>query len=448
MKKVRIGAGTGFYGDTIRPAIQSVTEGNIQYLCFDALAELTMAILQKDKEKDPNLGFTKDLSLFMRQLIPLCAEKGVKMLTNAGGVNPRGAKRVIEKIIEELELNLKVAVVTGDDLLESLNEFKQRDLLVNMQDGKRFDPDLHRVAFANAYLGAEPLVEALAQGADIVITGRTTDAAQFAAPLIYEFGWKKDEWDKLARAMTIGHLMECSAQSVGGNFSGDWKSIDLINIGYPIAEVEENGEAIITKTPNSGGLVSVNTLKEQLLYEVHDPYNYILPDVVVNIADTKLEQVDENMVRVYGTSGKPATNSYKVLIGYENGYIGEATIGYSWPDALEKAKRAAEIIVAHIKEENIKYEDIHISYIGYDSFHGPLAEPDPNLNEVDLRIAIHTKSKQDAARLGRLIPPLGLNGPPFSSGLGGIRRPRGLYGICPILVPKEIVNEKITVEVT
>nr|WP_309099457.1 acyclic terpene utilization AtuA family protein [Fredinandcohnia onubensis] len=445
MKKIRIGAGTGFYGDTIRPAIQSVKEGNLNYLCFDALAELTMAILQKDKQRNPDLGYTKDLEPMMRQLLPLCAENRVKILTNAGGINPLGAKKVVDKVVNELGLDLKVAVVVGDDVTNHLEYFKQNNLLVNMQSGERFNPEEHQISFANAYLGARPLVEALEKGADIVITGRTTDSAQFAAPLIYEFGWAWDDWDRLARAMTLGHLMECSAQSTGGNFSGDWRSINMVNIGYPIAIVDENGEAIMTKTPNSGGLVSKDTLKEQLLYEVHDPYNYILPDVIVNLADTQFEEIEKDHVRVFGTTGKPAPDSYKVLIGFENGYLGEAILGYCWPDALEKAQRAAEILVAQMELENIQYEDIHISYQGYNSFHGPLAKPDPEINEVDLRIAIHAKTKKDAARLGRLVPPLGLNGPPFSGGMSGMRKPRGLLGICPILVPKAIIDEHIKV---
>lgn len=446
MKRVRVGAATGFYGDSIWPAIKSLKAGNLDYLCFDALAELTMAILQKDRQRYPELGFARDIEPFMRQVLPLCAEKGVKVMTNAGGVNPRGAKRVVEQVIDELELNLRVAMVSGDDLMDHLEDLEKQNLLVNMQNGESFDPEEHSITFANAYLGARPLVEALAQGADVVLSGRTTDAAQFAAPLIYEFGWAWNDWDRLARAMTLGHLMECSGQAVGGNFSGDWQSVDLINIGFPIAEVDENGEAIMTKAPGTGGLVSRDTLKEQLLYEVHDPFNYVLPDVVVSLGDTCFEDVDKDRVRVYGAKGKPATGTYKALIGYSNGYLAEAIIGYSWPDALEKAERAAEILVAHIKRAGIQFEDLHISYMGYNSMHGPLADPDPDLNEVFLRAAVWTKTREDAQRVGRLVPPLGLSGPPFSVS-GGMRRPRGLLGICPILVPKEMVEEQIKVEV-
>jgi hypothetical protein len=446
MKTVRVGAATGFYGDTIWPAIQSLKEGELDYLCFDALAELTMAILQKDRQRDPELGFARDVEPFMRQVLPLCAEKGVKVMTNAGGVNPRGAKKVVEQVIEDLGLDLRVAVVSGDDLMNRLEELEGRDLLVNMQNEERFDPEEYSVTFANAYLGAPPLVEALGQGADIVLSGRTTDAAQFAAPLIHEFGWAWDDWDRLARGMALGHLMECSGQAVGGNFSGDWQSLDLINIGFPIAEVDEDGEAIMTKAPNTGGRVSRDTLKEQLLYEVHDPFNYVLPDVVVRLGDMRLDDVGEDRVHVYGVTGKPAPDAFKAILGYSNGYLAEAIIGYSWPDALEKAERAAEILIAHMKRAGIQFDNFHVSYMGYNSMHGPLAEPAPDLNEVFLRLAVRTKTREEAQRVGRLVPPLGLSGPPFSVG-GGMRRPRGLLGMCPILVPKEMVEERIKVEV-
>lgn len=448
MKKVRIGAGTGYYGDTLWPALEIVKNGNVDYLCFDCLAELTMAILQKDHQRNPEYGYTKDFGNYMKELLPICIEKGIKIVTNAGGVNPYGAKRKIESVLNELGLSCKISVVTGDNLIDFVDELKEQDLLVNMQNGAKFLPNEHEIAFANAYLGARPLVEALKNGADVVISGRTSDAAQFAAPLIYEFGWEWDAWDELARAMTIGHLMECSGQAVGGNFSGDWESVDFVNIGFPIAEVDETGESIITKVPGTGGLVSKDTLKEQLLYEVHDPYNYILPDVVVNIADTKLEDIGKDMVRVYGTTGKPATDTYKALIGYNNGYLGEAVISYSWPDALKKAKRASEILIANMERAKIEYEDVHVSFMGYDSLHGPLSNPDPNLNEVYLRLAIHAKTKDDANRFGRLVPPLSLSGPPFNAMSGGMRKPRQLLGICPILIPKEMVDSKVRVEVS
>ncbi|WP_342430949.1 acyclic terpene utilization AtuA family protein [Neobacillus sp. FSL H8-0543] len=447
MKKIRIGAATGFYGDSIIPAIPSITDGNIDYLCFDALAELTMAILQKDRQKNPEWGYTKDIGPFMETLLPLCVEKKVKILTNAGGINPLGAKKVVDEIIKRLNLDLKVAVVYGDDMMSNLEELKQNNLLVNMQSKESFKHNDYELLFANAYLGAKPLVEALQQGADIVISGRTIDAAQFAAPMIYEFGWEWDDWDRLAKGMTIGHLMECSGQAVGGNFSGDWRSIDLINIGFPIAEVDELGEAIITKAPGTGGLVSRDTLKEQLLYEVHDPYNYILPDVVVNIADTCLEDIGENQVRVYGSTGKPATDTYKALIGYADGYMAEAIFGYSWPDALEKAKSASEILIAHMERDKLLYEDIDISYIGYNSMHrSVINEPDPDLNEVFLRLAIKVRKRSDGTRLSRIVSPLGLSGPPFLAGMLGRGRATQLLGICPILIPKELVEKQVKVE--
>ncbi len=445
-KKIRIGAATGYYGDSIWPAIKSAREGNIQYLCFDALAELTMAILQKDRQKNADGGFAKDLVPFMQQLLPICKEKGIKILTNAGGVNPHSAKRAVQQVVKDLGLDLKVAVVAGDDLMDQIGVLTEQELFINMQSGRAFDPLAHEIRFANAYLGAKPLVDALSRGADIVISGRTTDAAQFAAPMIYEFGWQWDDWDLLAKAMTIGHLLECSGQAVGGNFSGDWKSIDFMDIGYPIAEVDESGEAVITKVPNSGGLVSRDTLKEQLLYEIHDPFHYVLPEVVVNIASTQLEDIGENQVRVYGTMGKPAPQMYKALIGYANGFMGEATRGYCWPDALEKAQRTAEIVQEHLNRADVHYKNIDVSYLGHNSLQGVLASNSAELNEVFLRIAIHVESRHEAEKLGKIMNALTLSGPPFTAG-GGAQKPRELLGICPILVPKEIIDQNIVVEV-
>lgn len=447
MKSIKLATGTGFYGDSIRPAIESVKKGNIDYLCFDALSELTMAILQKDYKRDSTKGFTKDFESNMRVLLPLCLKNNVKIMTNAGGVNPYGAKRALDKVIKDLGLDCKIAVVSGDNIMGDLKDLDDKNLLFTMQDNKKIELSKHDVSFANAYIGAEPLVNALEKGADIVISGRTTDAAQFAAPLMYEFDWSRDDWDIIAKGMTVGHLMECSSQATGGNFSGDWKNINLFNVGYPIAQVYENGEAIISKTPESGGSVSKDTLKEQLLYEVHDPFNYILPDVVVNIADTKLEDVGDNKVRVYGTTGKPATKNYKALIGYNNGYMGEAIVGYSWPDALDKARCTSKILIEYMKQEKVEYYDIDVSYLGYDSLHKSLSNNDENLNEVYLRIAIHTETKEEASRLGRLLPQLSLGGPPSASGFGGQRKSRSLFGLWSVLIPKSIIDKNIKVEV-
>src|SRR5436305_1107683 len=307
-----------------------------------------------------------------------------------------------------------------------------------------------RLLFANAYLGARPLVEALDAGADIVLTGRVADAALFLAPLVYELGWRWDDWDRLAQGIVVGHLLECSAQDSGGNFGGDWRSIpDLAHVGYPIAEVWENGDAVITKAPGTGGRVNFDTLREQLLYEVHDPSHYLTPDVDVDMTTLHMEEIGPDQVRVTGATGRLAPATLKIVAGYEDGYMGQAIIGYAWPDALAKAYLAAQIILQQMKRVGLQAEETLIEYMGYNSISGPLADPThaKDLNEVYLRIAVRCADKREAAKLGRLVPPLGLSGPPFISGAGGMIEPRGLLGIWPTLAPRAVIEEYIRVSV-
>lgn len=417
-KTVRIGAGMGFYGDTIRPALEVAKKGDVQYICFDALAELTMAILEKARKKDPSKGFTNDITLTMKTLLPECYPKGIKLITNAGGINPKGAAQEVIRVAEELGFHdLKVGVVTGDDIHNRIGELQEKGIdFVEMGTGELLEKYKDRMLFASVYLGAQPIVEALRQGADVIVTGRTTDTAQFAAPLIYEFGWDFDEWNKIGAAILLGHLLECSGQASGGNFSGDWWNIEGIDqIGYPIGEVHEDGTFYITKAPGTGGKINVDTVKEQFLYEIHDPSNYITPDAIVDFTTAILEDVGPDRVKVSNVTGKPAPPTLKALIGYENGWSGEGMLGYTWPHALEKARKAEQILRTQIEKHGIQANAIHTSFLGYNSMHGPMAKQvqTDELNEVYLRIAIQTDEKGEAAKLGRLLPPLAINGPPF-----------------------------------
>lgn len=453
MKKVRIGAGQGFYGDTIYGALNMAKYGNVQYICFDTLAELTMAILQKDRLKNPNGGYTKDITVTMETLLPYVKEKGIKLITNAGGINPEGARDEVFRVAKKLGISgIKVGIATGDNIYPYLDEWQQDGVDFKQYGNEAtFDEIKDKLLFASAYLGAKPIVEALKGGADIVITGRTTDTAQFLAPLIYELGWDEADWDKLAQGILLGHLMECSGQASGGNFSGDWWNVpDMENIGYLIAEVSEDGSAILTKPDNTGGRVSVDTLKEQFLYEIHDPSTYITPDVIADFSDVRFVQEGENRVRVSGVKGRPRPATLKTLMGYENGYMGQGLIGYSWPDAFAKAKKADEIIRKQIELYGIEVDDILTEYVGYNSIHGPLARPidEENLNEIYLRVAVRTKDKKTADRFGRLFPPLALNGPPFVGGLSGMFSVRQLLGLWSALLPREIIENNIQVSVT
>jgi hypothetical protein len=339
-------------------------------------------------------------------------------------------------------------VVTGDDILERLSQWREQGMsLSHMEDGRPIDDVLPRISFANAYLGAWPIVEALRQGADIVITGRTTDSAQFLAPLIYEFGWEKDDWDRLAQGILMGHLMECSGQVTGGNFSGDWQAVeDMDRLGFPISEVGENGEFVITKAEGTGGLVSKATVKEQMLYEIHDPAAYLTPDVILDMTQVLLEEAGPHRVRVSGARGKPCPDTLKVVMGYPDGYVGQAMAGYSWPNALEKAQAADRIVRKQLERLGWQYEEVQTEYLGYNSLHGPLSTlPEENLNEVYLRMAVRTPKKEEAARFPRLFPPLALSGPPTMSGIGGMTAPRELFGMWSCLIPRKVVESGVQV---
>jgi hypothetical protein len=450
MKKVRIGAAQGFYGDTLEPAIETAKRGEIQYLCFDCLAELTLAILAKDRARDPDTGYTKDVPSAMRALLPLAREKGFKILTNGGGINPLGAWREVIRVARELGLeDLKVAVVTGDDILPRLAELKEKGVsLQDLETGRSFDSLKAPLMFANVYLGAWPIVEALRQGADVVITGRTTDTAQFLAPLIFEFGWGEEDWDRLAQGILMGHLMECSGQSTGGNFSGNWWEIgDLDRIGFPVAEVESDGTFVLTKTEGTGGLVCVDTVKEQMLYEIHDPAAYVTPDVIADFTTVTLKDVGPNRVLVKGAKGKPRPDVLKAVMGYEDGYMGQVMIGYAWPDAMKKARAAERIIRSIMARRGWEYEEIHTSFVGYNSLHGPTVQGrEEELNEVYLRMAVRAKTRADASKFFRLFPPLALNGPPGLGGLTGVET-RQLVGMWSSLIPRELIENSVEIHV-
>ena len=451
MKSVRIAGGLGFYGDSWRPIKASIERGNVQYVASDHLAELTLAILQKDRQRDPKLGYTRDLVPMLADMLPIAVPRGIKFILNAGGLNPLAAREVLLSALRKFGLKLKVGVVLGDAVQERLDELREAGVaLAHMDTGEDIATVRERIVFASAYLGARPLVEALEAGADIVLTGRVADAALFLAPMVYELGWRWDEWDKLAQGMVVGHLLECSGQATGGNFGGDWRSIpDLAHIGYPIAEVWENGDALITKAPGTGGRVNFDTLREQLLYEVHDPGHYMTPDVDVDMTTLRMEEVGPDEVRVTGATGGPAPEMLKIVAGYEDGVMGQAMLGYAWPDAMAKAQAAAAIIQQQMSEIGLRAEETIIEYIGYNSIHGPLADPThvDDLNEVYLRIAVRCADKREAAKLGRLFPPLALSGPPFIGGAGGMMEPRGLLGIWPTLAPRGIIEEYVRVSV-
>lgn len=452
MKQVKIGAGQGFYGDIIEPALDLAENTDVQYLAFDTLAELTLAILQKDRQKDPSLGYTKDITRTARTLLPYVHEKGIKLITNAGGLNPEGARLEVMRVAKQLGISrLKIGVATGDDLFHRLDELERAGVdLSDTDTGRPLEEVRDRLLFASAYLGARPIVEALEQGADVVITGRTTDTAQFLAPAVFELGWRWDDWDKLAQGLVLGHLMECSGQVTGGNFSGDWWNIeDLDRIGYPLAEVSEDGSFVITKAPGTGGRVSVDTVREQLLYEIHDPRRYITPDAIVDLTTVRLEDDGPDRVKVSGAKGSPAPPTLKAIMGYSNGFMGMGMVGFSWPNALSKAKRAADIVRKQADRMGIQYEEFSADFLGVNALHGPAAPilDEDFINEVFLRVTIRTKDRAEAEKIGRLLPPLVLNGPPGVAMMPFAARPRELIGLWSFLVPRELIESQVRVSV-
>lgn len=450
MKSVRIGAGQGFYGDTPQGAIAVAQRGEVSYICCDALAELTMAILQKDRLRDPGAGFARDLPDFMRALLPIAREQRIRIITNAGGMNPAAAAAAVRGVADELGIaGVRVATVTGDDITGSIDELLAAGVdLRNMDTGADLATVRDRVVFGVAYLGAQPVVEALRLGADVVVTGRVADASLFVAPMVHELGWGWDDWDRLAAGVVLGHLMECSGQATGGNFSGDWWNIpDLDRIGYPVCEVSEDGSALLTKPAQTGGRVSVDTVSEQLLYEVLDPRRYLNPDVVADFTSVRLEQVATDTVSVREVRGSARPARLKAVFGYLDGWLGAATIGYSWPQALAKARHAAVLIDRLAERAGVVPVEQVVEYIGVDSLHGDAADVAnaAAANEVVLRVAGRFAAEADARAFPRLAIPLALNGPPFIGGGAAPQPPRALLGVWPALLPRERVEDQVVV---
>ncbi len=453
MKTIRVGAGLGFYGDSWQPVRASLERGGVQYIASDHLSELTLAILQKDRQKDPSAGYARDAVPMLTELWPLAAKSGVKFVLNAGGLNPHGARDAIARAFRDKGWKATIATVSGDSVLERIDELRGAgEQLAHMDTGGDISAVRERMLFANAYLGAQPIAEALAKGADIVLTGRVADAALTLGPLAHEFGWKWDDWDRMAAGLTLGHLLECSGQGSGGNFgsAGEWARVpDYAHLGYPIAEVSEDGTALFTKPPGTGGRISFDTIRQQLLYEVHNPHAYFSPDVVLDMGTLKFDDLGGDEVRISGASGAARPKTLKVVAGYQDGWMGTGMIGFAWPEAYAKCEKSAEIIGTLVKERGWAVEETNVEYVGYDSLLGSNADPTyrDQLNECFLRMTIRTRDKRVADGFGRLFPWLGLSGPPYVGSLKGIQPAKELLGIWPTLVKRELVEKNMRIEV-
>ncbi len=447
---VRVAAGQGFWGDWLEAPRRQVEGGAVDYLMLDYLAEVTMSILQKQKERAPALGYARDFVGAVDSVLPAVTERDVRVIANAGGVNPKACAQAVLGLADQRGARgrLTLGVVTGDDLLSRLDElFAAGHELRNMDSGEPLATVRERVLSANAYLGSAPIVEALGRGAHIVITGRSTDTALTMAPLRYEFGWRADDWNRLAAGIVAGHIIECGAQCSGGNCLYDWESIpDLANVGYPIVEAREDGAFDIMKHPGTGGRISVPSVTEQLVYEMGDPRSYITPDVVADFTTIRIEQAGGDRVRVTGIEGRPPTDKLKVSIAYRAGYKAVGTLVYAWPDALAKAQRADRVLRERMERARLTLDAIVTEYVGASACHGPLVPPRDDHPEVQLRIGVRSEDEESVERFTREIVPLVLNGPPSVTGFAGGRpKVEEIVAYWPALIDKTVVRPVVDI---
>jgi hypothetical protein len=450
-EKIRIASGQGFWGDMLDAPVRQVKGGQIDYLMLDYLAEVTMSIMQKQRARDPRAGYARDFVPLMREILPDCVEKNIRVTANAGGVNPVGCAEAVRDVARELGLGgrLRIGTVTGDDIMERLDDLLSRGIeLRNMDTGEPLSKVRDAIQSANVYLGAWPMVEALNGGAQVVITGRATDTGLTLAPAIHEFGWRADDWNLLSAGTIAGHIIECGAQASGGNCQYDWQSIpDLAGVGFPIVEAAPDGTFVVTKHEGTGGIVSIPSIKEQLVYEMGDPHEYITPDCVADFTSIRLEDAGKDRVRVHGIKGQPATEFLKVSISYSAGYKAVGTLVYSWPDAYAKARAADGILRARLERLGLRFDQILTEFVGANATHGRLAgEPSADLPEVQLRVGVRGTDRASVERFTKEIAPLILTGPPGVTGFAGGRpKVEEIVAYWPALIPKTEIEARVEV---
>jgi hypothetical protein len=446
VKKIRIGSGAGFSGDRLEPALDLMEKGQLDYIIFECLAERTIALAQERKLKRPDQGYNELLEYRMTKILPLAARHRVKVITNMGAANPGAAARVVRYLAEELGIrNLKIAAVLGDDVFGQIEKYQ--DLSI-METGQKLSALCKSLISANAYIGAEGIVTALKNGADIVITGRVADPSLVVGPLAFEFGWSQEDYTMLGKGTLAGHLLECGAQVSGGYFADPgYKDVpDLWNVGFPIAEVSENGEIMITKLEETGGLVSPATVKEQILYEIHDPASYLTPDVIADFSQVSVTELKANQVLVSGATGRPKSGFYKTSVGYKDCFIVEAEISYGGSGAYERASLAGEIISRRLEYLKVPVEELRMDYIGVNSLYKDAISKAQNgansdFKDVRLRVTARTLQKEDAVRIGYEVESLMTNGP---AGGGGVRvHVKDNVSIVSLLVPASEIQLKV-----
>ena len=444
MKKIRLGSGAGYSGDRIEPAVELAEKGEIQYLCFECLAERTIAIAQQAKMKDPAQGYDALLAARMEAVLTICHKKGIKIITNMGAANPQAGAAKIKQIAEKLNIKgLKIAAVSGDDVLAAI---RNQELTIE-ETGAKLSTIKDKLVSANAYLGVAPIIEALQAGADIVITGRVADPALFIAPLVYEFGWSLDDWNLMGQATVIGHLLECAGQVTGGYFADPgFKDVPGVgHLGFPIAEVGADGSLVITKVESAGGMVTLATCKEQLLYEIHNPKTYFTPDVVADFTGVKMEQIGKDQVRVSGGTGGAKTGLLKVSLGYVDSYIGEGQISYAGPGAVNRGQLALDIVKERLEFMGVKMQENRYDLMGVDSLHGEKLSAGHDPYEVRVRVTGRTETMAEAVRIGNEVETLYTNGP--AGGGGAWKSAREVVAMVSVIVPDSVVNYSVQYEV-
>ncbi|MDH3403253.1 MAG: DUF1446 domain-containing protein [Acidobacteriota bacterium] len=452
MRAVRIGNGQGFWGDSVDAPVELLRGGEIDYIGMDYLAEVTLSIMMRQKLKDPAAGYATDFIGFVRRVLPELVERNVKVICNAGGLNPQGARARVFEVARELGVGgFKVGVVEGDDILPRLPELiAAGHELANMETGEPIAPIVDRVTSANAYLGARGVVEALGAGALIVLCGRITDTALALAPMAHEFGWDFEDWDRLSAGTIAGHVIECGAQCTGGNFSRWWEVPDLWNVGYPVVEAHEDGTFVVTKHEGTGGMVTVDTVSEQLLYEMGDPRQYVGPDCVADFTSVRLAQEGLDRVRVSGIRGGPRTPFLKVSASYLEGYKATGQITVSGPRAVEKARLAAETVWKRLERAGVRFapEQTTVELLGTGACLPGVLAPPADPPEVVLRLGVRDGDRDKLARFGMEIAPLVTAGPPGVTGFAGGRpKPQEVVAYWPALLAREEVEGRVTVSV-
>lgn len=450
MKTVKVAAGGSMWGDALEPALDLAKRGDIDYLGFDFLAELTMSMLHRQRRRNPELGYATDIVPWLRELLPITRERGIRIVTNAGGANSAAAGSAIASMAQDAGLSgTKIGIVDTEDLGARLREIAADGWdFVNLDTGEvGLDRIADRIVAADVYTGADGIIECLAEGADVVLTGRASDNALYVGPLMHEYGWRFDDEhaDRIAAAITAGHIIECSCCCTGG-MSAQWKHVpEPWRLGYPIAEVSRDGEITISKLPATGGLVNEWTVKEHLVYEVLDPARYLMPDGVADFTALSIQDLGDDRVQVTGARGLGRPKELKLMIGFEDGWIGEGLVLFPWPDALERAKRAEEIVRGRFAETGVEMDELDVTFLGVNTLGGTTSpEPSSELNEVGLRVAARTRTREAADAVRRECTHLWTMGPVGTS-FGVPFRPRPVISLWPTLVPRDVVRETVSV---